>query len=59
MAKPYFENTIFDVAKVIVLNVTALGISLSTVKEIIQIISLTLAAIYTGYKFIKEIKKND
>lgn len=59
MSRPYFENTLFDVAKVIVLNVTALGISLSTVKEIIQIISLTLAAIYTGYKFIKEIKKND
>ena len=59
MARPYFENTLFDVAKVILLNVTALGISLSTVKEIIQIISLTLAAIYTGYKFIKEIKKND
>lgn len=49
-------NTIINIAKVVGVNASAISVSLASVNQLLTTISVSLATIYTIYKFIKDIK---
>ena len=50
------ENTVIDVIKVASMQLVALGIALSDVKEVLSIISILIAIFYAIWKWTSDIK---
>ena len=50
------ENTVIDVIKVASMQLVALGIALSDVKEVLSIISILIAIFYAIWKWASDVK---
>lgn len=52
------QDTLIHIGQVAAANITAYGITLADVNEIVKFISLSAAATYTIYRFYKDVKKD-
>lgn len=52
------QDTLIHIGQVAVANITAYGITLADVNEMVKFISLSAAAAYTIYRFYKDVKNN-